>query len=386
MSRLRIALGMLLLLALGGIPQAHDAGSYGRVFRSRDFGATWLDADVGLFLNAPLAIAVDPQDSSHLLMGTDVGLLSSHNGGRSWTLEAGDLIIGAVFAVAFLPDGRQALCATQNGVFRLEAERWMPVRVPAGALPVRSFAFGAGNRLYLLGAEGLLRSDDGGRSFAPQRGAAREVAALVVIKASREAILAVTEGAVLASDDGGRVWNPTDFGSRDDPVDLITLDANLPERVWSAHANRIYRSDDRGASWVPVGRPLPEPGTKVRGIAADENATTLVLTTHRGTYRSGDGGTTWVLQEGNLPSHLEAGPLARDPSDPSVIYISYSLVPYTEIWRAAREGRPPLAHLDPVSLAGITSFALLFLFGGGLVARWLMRLRNAESTSGGRFR
>ena len=51
-------------------------------------GDGWLNADIGLFLNATLAVAVDPRDPDHLLLGTDVGLWRSHNGGRSWTREA----------------------------------------------------------------------------------------------------------------------------------------------------------------------------------------------------------------------------------------------------------------------------------------------------------
>ncbi|WP_046864181.1 WD40/YVTN/BNR-like repeat-containing protein [Microvirga massiliensis] len=381
--RIRLAILLLLLLALGGAPRAHDANSYGGVFRSRDLGATWLNADVGLFLNAPLAVAVDPQDSLHLLMGTDLGLLSSHNGGRSWTIEAGDLIVGAVFAVAFLPAG-QALCAAQGGVFRSEAGSWTPARVPAAAIPARAFAAGAeADRIYLLGADKLLRSDDGGRSFVPvQEPTEKQIAALAVIRAGREALMAVADGAVMTSDDGGSRWHPTTLGSREQPVDLVTVDTDAPERVWAAQADRVYKSDDRGATWVPVGRSLPEPGTKVRGIAADRAATTLVLTTHRGTYRSEDGGQTWILQERNLPIHLEAGPLARDPGNGSVIYVPYSLVPYEEVWRAAIEGRPLLARLELTSLMGVTSAALLLLLGGGLVVRCLARLRIAPSASG----
>jgi len=37
---------------LASSASAHDASSYGGVFRSRDLGAAWLNADVGLFLNA----------------------------------------------------------------------------------------------------------------------------------------------------------------------------------------------------------------------------------------------------------------------------------------------------------------------------------------------
>ena len=75
------------LSVLAGSASSHDASSYGGVFRSRDLGASWLNADVGLFINAALIIAVDPRDSSHLLAGTDLGILSSHNGGPE--LDAG---------------------------------------------------------------------------------------------------------------------------------------------------------------------------------------------------------------------------------------------------------------------------------------------------------
>src|SRR6516164_11470604 len=110
---------------LSSSASAHDASSYGGVFRSRDLGATWLNADVGLFLNAALVIAVDPRDSSHLLVGTDLGILSSQNGGRSWAPEARDVIIGAVFALAFSPDGELTVCAAASGVFRRDQRGWL---------------------------------------------------------------------------------------------------------------------------------------------------------------------------------------------------------------------------------------------------------------------
>src|ERR1700688_4888284 len=72
LRRLTLWLACMLSLLAGSAP-AHDASSYGGVFRSRDLGAAWLNADVGLFLNAALVIAVDPRDSSHLLAGTDLG-------------------------------------------------------------------------------------------------------------------------------------------------------------------------------------------------------------------------------------------------------------------------------------------------------------------------
>ena len=58
------------------------------MFRSRNLGGTWFRADVGLFLNAPLIVAVDSRNPSHLLAGTDLGLLGSRDGGLTWAPEA----------------------------------------------------------------------------------------------------------------------------------------------------------------------------------------------------------------------------------------------------------------------------------------------------------
>src|SRR5262245_6174371 len=162
LRRLTLWLVCIASLLAGGA-SAHDASSYGGVFRSRDLGAAWLNADVGLFLNAALIIAVDPRDSSHLLAGTDLGLLNSHNGGRSWTPEARDVIIGAVFALAFSPDGDLAICAAASGVFRRDHDGWHRAGVPESAIPARALIAGPANhRFYLLGRSRLFASEDGG--------------------------------------------------------------------------------------------------------------------------------------------------------------------------------------------------------------------------------
>ena len=122
----------------------------------------------------------------------------------------------------------------------------------------------------------------------------------------------------------------------------------------------------------------------MRGIAADPTATTLVVTTARGMYRSVDGGSTWTLKEGNLPVHLEAGPLVRDPSDARTLYAVYSLMPYAEVWRTALEGGNLLARVDPVSLAGGLAFVLLLMIGGG-AAGPLARAAGARPRPTGRL-
>jgi photosystem II stability/assembly factor-like uncharacterized protein len=365
------------LLMLNGSVRAHDPSSYGGVFRSRDLGRSWLNADVGLFLNAALVVAVDPRDPSHLLVGTDLGILSSRSGGRSWKAEASDLIFGAVFGVAFSSDGMQVSCAASSGVFRREGDRWMPVRAPDAALPARALVAGD-DEIYLLGRSRLFASRDGGLTFSAVPGLpdTTEMTALALVRVPQEILVAVIDGRLMTSQDRGIRWRDGGLGEQGSPVDMVASDPAVQGRVWAASADRVLLSDDLGASWRPAGRTLPEVGTKVRGIAANDQTMILVVTTDRGTYRSENGGESWILKQDNLPAHLEAGPLARDPSDPNVIYAVYSLIPYSEVWRAANLGGNVLTRLDPMSLAGGISFFLLVLIAGGVAAQRLARWRT----------
>ncbi len=313
---LRLHLLTSLLLAAGAA-QAHDPSAYGGLFRTRDFGASWLNADVGLFLGGAVALAIDPSDSTHLLLGTDAGLLRSRNGGRAWVSEAPAKLVGSVFAVVFLADGRSALCATPGGVFRQAGEDWRQATAPAEAAPAKVLALGAApGRVYLIGRRDLYRSDDNGDKWSRVEHALPgqpEFTALALARQPSEVLYAVVDGAVMASRDAGLDWQPRNAGLPAQS-EALTLDPADASRLWVAGAGRIYSSNDAGANWRPFGNPLPEPDTSVRGIAADAAGTTVVLTTHRGLYRTADGGQTWRFLEGNLPVHLEARPLVRDPS------------------------------------------------------------------------
>jgi photosystem II stability/assembly factor-like uncharacterized protein len=358
----RFALLLLIVAMTAGSVWAHDASSYGGVFRSRNLGGTWLRADVGLFLNAALVLTVDPQNGSHLLAGTDLGLLGSHNGGLSWTREAPDLIFGAVFAVTFLGGGERAICAAQSGVFRFDAGQWKPALAPEAAVPAKTLATGASaDRIYLLGRDRLFTSGDSGRTFV-EVGGRRETSAMTafaIVRSGAEIIVAVIDGQIMTSEDGGQRWRPGGLGKDGQQVDNVVADAHVPKRVWATRAGRIYVSDELGSPWRAVGRSLPEPATTIRGIAANAEATTLVVTTNRSLYRSENGGDSWMLKEDNLPIHLEAGALAQDPSDAGALYAVYSLVPYSEVWRTAIEARNLLRRPDLISLAGRIGLCLL---------------------------
>jgi photosystem II stability/assembly factor-like uncharacterized protein len=377
---------LLLALALtlgAGLASAHDPSAYGGLFRSRNLGQSWLNADVGLFLGAAVSVSVNPTDPNHLLLGTDTGLLVSANGGRKWDRVAPAKLFGAVFAVAFLPDGKSALCATPGGVYRLEGGEWQQASAPTEAAPARAIAFGAApGRVYVIGRRDLYRSDDGGRSFLKvEHGLPDqpEITELAVSARPDEVLYAVADGRPLMSHDAGRTWQQRTAGLPQNPAEGLALDPVVAGRLWIASASRIYRSDDAGTSWQAAGESLPEADTSVRGVVADRTGGAIAVTTHRGLYRSADAGRTWTLLEDPLPVHLEARPLMRDPSGPETLYAGFSLIPYGELWRTALEGGNLLNRVDLLSLAGGLAFLLLLGLLGVLSARWLFR-RSARAT------
>jgi photosystem II stability/assembly factor-like uncharacterized protein len=355
--------------------QAHDPSAWGGLFRSRDNGATWMSANRGQYLSGALALAISPTDPNHLLLGAESGLFRSRNGGRDWTIEAPSVVRGSVFAVAFSADGQRALISTGLGIFRGEdANTWQPVPAPQGAAPARAIVCSseAGNS-YLAGWTGLYRSDDFGASWSSAAaGLPNDAAtALLIVHRSPESLYATVQSQLWTSADGGRSWSRRGNGISPVNADALAEDTRQPARLWAAGVDGMLRSDDAGASWHNVGAPFPEPNTAVHGIAASEEE--IVLATDRGLYRSVDGAVSWTPIIDNLPAHLEAGPLVRDPVDPGTLYAGFSLIPYAELWRRAADHESALARVGITSLAASAVLLILVALAAFAMLRWLGR-------------
>lgn len=374
-----------LLVFAAAIAHAHDPSSWGGTYRTRDFGRSWLSADAGLFIGASLDIAISPIDPNHLLYATDTRLLRSRNGGREWLQEAPAVFFGPTLAVTFLDDGIGALASTAAGLYRTQnGVDWQPVSLPQSAVPVRRLIQDAqSKRVVALGARGVLVSEDRGKTFA-------RVGADVLPDQTASALL--VHGATLWVASGGDAWASADWrndwavrssGLPKGRIEAMFADSAAARTLWVAGADQVFRSDDEGATWRAVGRPLAEAGTAIRGLAVDASGKAILLGTHRGLLRSLDGGDSWNLAEGGtLPVHLESGPLRGDPRAPGTWYVGFSLMPYAELWRRAEEGTNLLSQVDPVSLAGLAAFLVLLVLGGTLLARHLIARGTARNASG----
>ncbi len=129
------------------------------------------------------AIAVDPRDPEHILVGTAAGgVWQTRDGGGTWTPQTDDQPTLSVGALAFAPS--------------------RPSTVYAGT--------GEGNSEYANLGQGILVSGDGGTSWTV---VARELFArvgfyrLVVDPRDHRRLLAATTGGAAVSQDGGTSWS-----------------------------------------------------------------------------------------------------------------------------------------------------------------------------------
>jgi photosystem II stability/assembly factor-like uncharacterized protein len=352
-------------LILSAVPaQSHDPSAWGGLFRSRDQGAIWASANRGQYLSSAITLAISPTDPNHLLLGTGSGLFRSRNGGRDWAVEAPSVVLSPVFAAAFARDGRSALVSTGLGLFRGEADNsWRQLPAPRGAVPARVIVFSAeGNRAHLAGWSGLYRSDDLGASWSSAADGLPDDTAttLFAARGSPEALYAVVHGQIWVNSDGTKSWSRRGLGMLPANIDGFTIEPGPPARYWAAAGDLLSRSDDGGAHWQPAGRPVPEPNLNVHGLIASEAG--IVVATDRGLFHSTDRGESWTLLTDNLPAHLEAGMLVRDPVDPATLYAGFSLIPYAELWRRAASGEGAFARVSFTSLTGgVVLLALLAL-------------------------
>jgi photosystem II stability/assembly factor-like uncharacterized protein len=144
------------------------------------------------------------------------------------------------------------------------------------------------------------------------------------------------------SDDGGGTWHGSSLNARAAAdgwqpaggslaLHSIVTDAVEPGRMWCAvSAGGVYRSDDGGETWQAKNRGTraeflpqtrPESGQCVHKlIAHPARSNRLYQQSHCGTYRSDDGGDSWVEITEGLPSDF-GYVLATDVRDANCLYV-----------------------------------------------------------------
>ena len=308
------------------------------IVRMDEAAGVWT-AELSLQGSGAHCLAVDPTDPDTVFAGLrSGGVRRSSDGCRTWfdcglpEPEVFSLAVSAANGAVYAGCEPSALFRSDDGgrSWRaLEALLELPSR-PTWSFPPRPWTSHVrwiapsphDGDLLLVGIElgGLMRSTDGGASWADHRpGAQRDVHSLAWHPCVPGRAYEAGGGGVAWSDDGGDTWHAAD-GGRDrhytwsvavDPDDPDLWYVSASTGPYAAHGGRdpqarIFRRRD-GEPWQALGRGLPEP-LRSMPYALVAGARLFAGLANGELWESSDRGETWRRLDvrGDPPAGLHA--------------------------------------------------------------------------------
>lgn len=293
----------------------------GGVWETRDTGATWRPRGDGLPTLAVGALCFDPGNSAIAYLGSGEGdfyaglgqgVFRSTDGGRTWTLRAGTPFVGVGFyALVVDPaDSARLYAATRGGLYTSDdsGATWTQ-RVKARCWSVSVHPAGGATEVLAACSGGLLRSTDSGATWASV--ALTGIPAPVAIQGR----LAVSHSPV----NGGVAWV---WGATD--PNMVIPGTNPPQ---SQQTPRLWRRASTGDAFTAV--PVD---TSVRTgqawydwhvhAAADDVVYVGEINLFR-VDRAAQGTVTWTNLSSKNPGdsiHPDQHALAFDPGNRDIVY------------------------------------------------------------------
>lgn len=262
---------------------------------------------------ASLAIAASGGVAT-VYAATAAGLRRSQNGGRTWTAVGSGAIPPPLEVVALSPEharDRTVFAGTGGGLYRStdDGSGWQLVlfgsRVLAVALSPR---YGVDGLLFVgTETDGILRSEDGGRSWASANPGLLDLLVLALalspmFEADRTGLAATSSG-LYRTRNGGKSWRAVELPLDDPAVQCLALSPDFPDdrlALAGTEADGLFRSVDGGASWELVRGLTARSVTALAFSRRDRDTRTLAAATADGVALSRDGGESWRMTDGQV--------------------------------------------------------------------------------------
>jgi photosystem II stability/assembly factor-like uncharacterized protein len=230
----------------------------------------------------------------------------------------------------------------------------------------------APNRVYVgafVGAQGVFRSEDHGRHWQPSHFGSSSIytTGIAVDPVDHSVYVATTQG-------GEGVWKSTDFGTTFARIDRapgaaddqylglsgrnVTVDPHNHLTVFFAAngANSgVWRSQDAGTSWVQV-----DASDAVLSVTIDPNDSNVVYagTLSTGVLKSIDGGASFAAKSSGLPDSFQTsrtGSVVIDTHDSNILYVGTEGGGVYRSTDGAESWLPINAGLSDPNVFGLTS-------------------------------
>jgi hypothetical protein len=300
------------------------------VWYSRDSGETWKRSRMHVpFEDQPgeiqiRALAVAPHDANRLYAGSEVGLYTSADTGRTWDLIESPMAGTQIWSVAVHPEHPQEIWAGTKppAVYRTTdgGATWHQVPLTtaaaclAGAPKVTNIVFDPRDaRTIWVGVEidGVYRSTDGGATWEhlPAMGDKplnQDVHGLTISLGEQPKIVVTTPDGIWHSTDEGQTWSLHSFPRFFDHDTIsycrgVALKPGNPEVIFVGNGDfipgrigAIQRSTDGGETWEAAALPVVPNSTIYWFGTNPADADFIVANSLNGyVYTSRNGGDSW---------------------------------------------------------------------------------------------
>ncbi len=250
------------------------AGALDGVFLSRDAGATWgrISPEEDEELHNIDSVAIDPRNPEVIYAGTYHLPWKTSDGGKHWlSIHEGMIDDSDVMSIVVdRANPRRIYASACSGIYRSEnnGALWKKIQgIPYAARRTHVIRQDAARPgvVYAATTEGLWRTSDAGASWQRLTPPSWVITALALDAGKPgRVVIGVERVGVLASDVGGKNFRPANEGFAHRQIISLALDPQRPSRVLAVLAGApepLLATDDGGQVWNPLG-----PGLKTEGL------------------------------------------------------------------------------------------------------------------------
>jgi photosystem II stability/assembly factor-like uncharacterized protein len=352
-------------------PKILVAGTLKGVYRSTDGGEHWqlISPEGSQEIHEVESIAIDPMNPQIIYAGTWHLPWRTTDGGANWTsIKQGIIEDSDVFSIIVDPkDSNVVYASACSGIYKSQngGEKFQKVQgIPSTARRTRVLMQDPQNlNIVFAGTtEGLYRTGDSGGVWQRTTGPEVIVNDVYVDPANTNRILLATDrGGVLASNDGGYSFSPSNNGFSARQITSYVGDAAQPATIYVGVVNDkawggVFVSDNGGLSWSQKSAGLN--GQDVFSLAQASDGTVLAGTGH-GIYRLQ--GELWNrVNNVSLKEQEEAEPAAEKVEKKVVVPASHAGKPRHVAAKKTTEAAPAHAfdaNVNAIARVGDTLYA-----------------------------
>ncbi|HET9838570.1 MAG TPA: YCF48-related protein [Candidatus Angelobacter sp.] len=289
-------------------PQVLVAGALDGIYRSRDGGGTWeriSPPDHAEIKNVE-SIAIDPVNPEVIYAGTWHLPWKTEDGGKSWhSIRKGVIDDSDVFSIIVDPaQPANLFISACSGIYRSESagELFRKIQgIPYSARRTRMLQMDPAehNVIYAGTTEGLWKTIDSGAAWKRMTGANVVINdVLVDPRRPSRVLLATDRGGVLASDDGGSTFTPSNRGFTHRQTAALLVDRRDSSLIYAGllsdkEFGGVFVSRDAGQSWRQLSNGLDGRDVFVLRQTPDES---ILAGTDHGIFQLKPGASAWIAR------------------------------------------------------------------------------------------